>query len=124
MKRKYKVRVHESGERDGATAAGTIVLHIGGSVAHEAHSIDELEESIRRQIDLGKMARGCVYQICPSGISGERPRCMAAPLNGDLRDCVLDPAAGLYSEFRRIRYLAPETRAVFDAEQVFDEALV
>ena len=92
-------------------------------MAQEAHSNDELEESIRRQINLGKMARGCVYQICPSGISSERPRCVAAPLVGDLQNCVLDTAAGLYSEFQRIRYSLPETTALRQAEPLFEEVL-
>ncbi len=123
MKRKYKVRVHESGDRDGATASGTIVLHVGGSMAHEASSIEELEQSIRRQVEAGKLARGCVYQICPSGISSERPLAVSAPLAGELRSCLLETAAGLYSEFRRIRYPAPETAQVLEQE-VLEEVLV
>ena len=123
MKRKYKVRVHESGDRDGATASGTIVLHVGGSMAHEASSIEELEQSISRQIEAGKLARGCVYQICPSGISAERPVALAAPLAGDLRNCLLETPAGLYSEFRRIHYPTPETAPAVEQEAL-EEVLV
>ncbi|MDQ2841411.1 MAG: hypothetical protein M3Y72_10315 [Acidobacteriota bacterium] len=107
MKRRYKLRVHESGERDGATQAGTIVFHLGGSTAVEAKSIDEVEASLRKQIAAQDLSRGRVYQICPPADSPECLRSLAVSLDGSFQDCILDPAPGFYSEFRRIRFPEP-----------------
>ncbi len=107
MKNRYKVRAHESGERDGATSDGTIVLHLGGSVAIEAESMDAVEALVRKQVATGKLAKGSVYQIAVCGSTGERTRTLAVDLLGNIRDCRLDRAEGFYSEFRRIHYPAP-----------------
>ncbi len=104
MKRRYKIRVHESGDRDGATAAGTLVSHRGGSIAIEAATVEEAEKAVRKGIQDGKMARGCVYQICPLGESTESLRMFAAALEGEPRACVLETASGIYAEFQRIRF--------------------
>ena len=101
---RYKIRVHESGDHDGAVAAGTIVLHLGGSSSIEARSIDEVEASLRKQIAAGQAARGRVYQICPSLGSSEPSRCLAVGSEGEPKTCFLESANGLYAEFRRIRF--------------------
>ncbi len=107
MKNRYKVRAHESGERDGATGEGTIVLHLGGSVAIEAESMDSVEALVHKQVSSGKMAKGSVYQIAACGSTGERTRTLAVDLLGNIRDCRLDRAEGIYAEFRRIHYPPP-----------------
>ncbi len=104
MKHRYKVRAHESGERDGATGEGTIVLHLGGSVAVEADSIDTVEGLVRKQIAAGKLPKGSVYQICPCGSAAETLRTFAVDLKGEVSACSLESAGGFYSDFRRIRY--------------------
>ncbi len=104
MRRRYKLRIHESGNRDGVIEAGTMVMHIGGSAAVEAKSIDEVEAGIRKQVAADTLSRGCVYQICPPGDSQESLRSLAVAVDGSFRNCVLDPASGIYSEFRRIRF--------------------
>jgi hypothetical protein len=112
MKRRYKIRTHESGDRDGRTEAGTIVLHIGGSAATEATDIDEADAAIRKQVAANKLPRGCFYQICPPSGSTEPLRTLAVALDGSVALCFLDPARGLYSEFRRVRFPAPVAPAV------------
>jgi hypothetical protein len=104
--RQYKIRTHTSGHNDGATADGTIVLHIGGGVAVQASSIEEAEVVIKSQVGEGKLARGCVYQICPPAASTESLRALAVALDGAFQNCELDSAGGLYAEFRRIRMLS------------------
>ena len=103
-KLRYKIRIHESGEHDGSIAAGTIMLHVGGSSSIEAKSIGEVEAGLRKQIATGQAARGRVYQICPSLGSPELPRCLAVGSEGEPLACFLESAHGLYAEFRRIRF--------------------
>lgn len=103
MKRRYKVRLHESGDHDGEVTSGTIVQHIGGSTTIEARSIEEAERSVREQVGRGMLGRGCVYQICPPPGGVEDLRSLAVALDGQFQDCQLETAHGLYSEFRRIR---------------------
>ncbi len=105
MKRRYKIRTHESGNQDGSTETGTIVLHIGGSNTVEAKSIDEVEANLRKQVAAEQLSKGCVYQIYPTDCT-ESLRSLAVALDGSFQDCQLDPAQGLYSEFRRIRLTA------------------
>ncbi len=116
MKRRYKIRAHESGDRDGRTDAGTIVLHIGGSAAIDAATIGEVEEEIRKQVNANKLGRGCFYQICPPPGSPEPLRTLAVPVDGPIEPCFLDQARGLYSEFRRVRFAAPISLAGAERE--------
>lgn len=103
MKRRYKVRLHESGDHDGEIASGTIVQHIGGSMTIEAPSIEAAERAVREQVSRGKLGRGCVYQIWPPADGREDLRSLAVALDGRFQDCMLETAHGLYAEFRRIR---------------------
>lgn len=111
MTRRYRILEHESGDRDGGTEEGTIVLHIGGSTAIEAQSIEDAEEAVRRQVSSNKRHKGCVYQILPPAGSTESLRALAVALSGEFRSCSLDKGSGLYSEFRRIHY-AGQTQAL------------
>ena len=104
MTRRYKVLGHESGDRDGAVEAGTIVVHIGGSTTVEAQSIDDVEAGIRKQVAARTLSAGCVYQILPPQDGTESLRALAVALDGNFRPCSLETGKGIYSEFRRIRY--------------------
>ncbi|HTU45650.1 MAG TPA: hypothetical protein VMF91_11345 [Bryobacteraceae bacterium] len=103
MSCRYQIRVFESTQKDGATAAGTIIAPIAQTFSVYAHSGEEAEKSIRKDIDKGKLARGKVYQILPLLGNAEFTRSLAAGLEGSFDRVFLDPAAGPYSEFRRIR---------------------
>jgi hypothetical protein len=107
MKHRYKIRTHESGDRDGRTDAGTIVLHIGGGAAIEATNIDEADALVRKQVAADELPRGCFYQICPTPGNSEPLRTLAVALDGSIELCFLDAARGFYSEFRRVRFPAP-----------------
>ena len=115
MTRRYKVLGHESGDRDGAVADGTIVVHIGGSTAVDAQSIDDAEAGLRKQVAARKLPAGCVYQILPPRDSTEGLRALAVALDGNFRSCFLDTGSGIYSEFRRIRYADSPTRRESEA---------
>jgi hypothetical protein len=107
MKRRYKIHLHESGERDGSVAEGTLVLHLGGGEAIQACSIEEAENAVRKNVHDGKLGRGRVYQICPPPDSSESLRALAVAMNGESRGCYLDHGHGLYAEFKRIRLSEP-----------------
>ncbi len=111
MPHRYKVRVYESGDQDGATAAGTLVLHIGGSSAIEAGSVECAKTEIQTQVKAGRLARGCVYQICAAGTSPEHSTAFTADLQGLFHACQLAAATGLYAEFRRIQFPSPEAKS-------------
>jgi hypothetical protein len=103
MKHRYKIRTHESGNQDGSTETGTLVLHIGGSSPIDAQSIDEVEAAIRKNIASKTIPSGRVYQICPPPETSESLRSLAVALDGSFHQCTLEPAKGLYSEFRKIK---------------------
>lgn len=103
MSCRYQVRVFESVQRDGATVANTTVTPTVQTLSVYAHSADEAEASIHKSIANGKLGRGRVYQIWPSLGNGEFTRSLAIALDGSSQRVLLDPAAGPYSELRRIR---------------------
>jgi len=107
MSCRYQVRVFESTQKDGATAAGTIIAPLAQTFSVYAYSGEEAEKSIRKDIDKGKLARGKVYQILPLLGNAELTRSLAVGLEGSFDRVFLDPAAGPYSEFRRIRLPQP-----------------
>lgn len=103
MSCRYQVRVFESTQKDGATAAGTIIAPLAQTFSIYAYSGEEAEKSIRKDIAKGKLARGKIYQILPLLGNAELTRSLAVGLEGSFDRVFLDPAAGPYSEFRRIR---------------------
>lgn len=67
------------------------------------HSAEEAEKSIGKDVAKGKLARGRVYQVLPLMGNAELTRSLAVALDCSFQRVFLDPAAGPYSEFRRIR---------------------
>src|SRR5689334_11580909 len=99
--------MYESGDADGATAPGTIVLPIDRSFTVYAYSAEEADQLVRRDVQNGKLPKGRVYQICPQLGNPELIRSTVATLEGEFHRVFLDPASGLYAEFRRLRYVQP-----------------
>jgi hypothetical protein len=103
MSCRYQIRVFESTQKDGATMAGTIMAPLAQTFSVYAYSGEEAEKSIRKDIATGKLARGKVYQVLPLIGNAELTRSLAVGLDGSFERVFLDPAAGPYSEFRRVR---------------------
>jgi hypothetical protein len=104
MSQRYKVRAFESGDQDGVVEAGTVVLPVERSFSVYARGVDEAEHKVKQDVLAGKLAVGRVYQVCPPFGNSESIRSFSVCSEGKCRRTFLDPAAGLYSEFRRIRY--------------------
>jgi hypothetical protein len=103
MSKKYSIRVYESRKKDGMTCAGTVVEPLDMALSIYADSGDAAESQLCKDVEAGKLLRGRIYQICPSLSVPELIRSMAASLEGSFERVFLDPAAGLYSEARRVR---------------------
>lgn len=103
MSKKYSIRIYESRKKDGMTCAGTVVEPLEISLSIYADSGDGAELQLRKDVEAGKLLSGRIYQICPSLSVPELIRSMAASLDGSFERVFLDPAAGLYSEARRVR---------------------
>lgn len=110
MSGRYQVRVFESVEKDGATAAGTILEPLSLTFSLYADSAEGADILLRKDVDKGKRSRGTVYQICPVK-SQEFTRSIAAALDGSFQHVFLDPAGGPYSEIRRVRLPKPAADA-------------
>jgi hypothetical protein len=107
MSCRYQIRVFESTQKDGNTSPGTIVTPLAFTFSVYVYSGEEAEKSIRRDVAKGKLSRGRVYQILPLLGNAELTRSLAVALDGSFEHVFLDPAAGPYSEFRRLRLPAP-----------------
>jgi hypothetical protein len=107
MNCRYQVRVFESIEKDGITSAGTVVAQVAFTFSVYAYSAEEAEKQVRKGVERGKFSRGKVYQILPAIGGGELTRSLAVAPDGSSAHVFLDPAAGPYSEFRRIRLPQP-----------------
>jgi hypothetical protein len=104
MNHRYKVRVFSSDDGSGDTGAGTIVQAIERSFYVQAGSADEVERAIQLDISKNKLAKGRVYQVCPQFGNPESIRAFSVAVDGMFQRAFLDPAQGIYSEIRRIRY--------------------
>jgi len=104
MSQRYKISAFESGDHDGSIAAGTVVLPVERSFSIYSRGVDEAEQKVQREIAEGNLARGRVYQVSPPFGNSESIRAFSVCSEGKCRRAFLDPASGLYSEFRRIRY--------------------
>lgn len=119
MSCRYQVRVFESVQQDGATAAGTTVRPSVETFSVYAYSADEAEKSICKGVANGKLKRGRVYQIWPFLGNGEFTRSLAIACDGSLHRVWLDPATGPFGELRRIR--VPSDTAASDTPSVAAE---
>jgi hypothetical protein len=115
MSGRYQIRVFESAAKDGATMAGAILTPVAYTFSIYADSCDQAEKSIRKDIGKGKLSRGRIYQLLPVLGNGELARSLAVSLDGSFDRVFLDPAAGPYSELRRVR---PCNFAVATAQSV------
>jgi hypothetical protein len=111
MSCRYQVRIFESTEKDGATSAGTVLTPVAFTFSVYAYSAEEAEKSLRKDVAKGKLGRGKVYQILPVIGNGEFVRSLAVACDGSFEHVFLDPAAGPFSEFRRIRLPQPPSAA-------------
>ena len=107
MSHRYIIRTYEDCDKKGATSPGTVLEPLNRELSFYAYSADEIEERIRREVAAGLLAPGRVYQICPWMSNPELIRSVAVSLDGSFQRVFLDPAAGLYGEFRRIRLPRP-----------------
>jgi hypothetical protein len=108
--------MYESGDGDGGIAAGTIVVSIDRGFSLDADSADEAERRLHEGVIAGKLPGGRVYKISPADGNAELIRTVAFCENGNGRHVILEPAMGMYSEFRRLRYVE-ETPAPHAAAQ-------
>jgi hypothetical protein len=104
MSHRYKIRSFESGDHNGKVDAGTVVLPLEKTFSIFARTVDEAERQLRDNLAEEKLERGCVYQVCPPFGNPESIRAFAVSLAGECQRVYLDPASGIYSESRRIRY--------------------
>ncbi len=109
------IRTYEDREKNGATIPGTIVEPVTRELSLYAYSADEAEKKLCSDIVSGKLPAGRVYQICPWMANPEMIRSFAASLDGSFQRVFLDPAAGLYGEYRRIRLPKP---SIFETEEI------
>ncbi len=103
MSHRYMIRIYEDCDNNGATGVGTVTQLVNREMCIYAYSADETEKKLRADVAAGKLPAGRVYQICPWMANLELIRSFAASLDGSFQRVFLDPAAGLYSEFRQVR---------------------
>ncbi|HEY3940136.1 MAG TPA: hypothetical protein VGL97_22100 [Bryobacteraceae bacterium] len=116
MSTRYKVRMYESCNADGGIEPDTIMRPVDRSFSLYAESAEEVESKLKRDVQEKKLEGSRVYQICPQFGSAELIRSVSVSSDATLQRVFLDPAAGLYSEFRRIRRPAIAPSAVESAE--------
>jgi hypothetical protein len=104
MSQRYKVRAFESGDQDGIVDAGTIVMPVERSFSVYSRNVADAEQKIQAEVTEGKLATGRIYEICPPFGNPESIRAFSVCHQRIFRRAYLDPASGIYSEFRRIRY--------------------
>jgi hypothetical protein len=100
---RYLVRVFSDQEQNGATVPGTVVVPMDIQLSFYTDSADDAEKKLYTDVLKGKLAKGRVYQICPSMVSFEPIRTCAIAPDGSAHRVFLDPVGGLYSQSRRIR---------------------
>ncbi len=102
MSGRYQVRVFESIDKDGATSAGAKLQPTTLTFSVYADSMDHAEAILRKEIEKGKHSRGKVYQVCATA-GHIMMRSVAASVDGSFFHVFMDPAAGPYSDLRRLR---------------------
>jgi len=103
---RYRIRMYESGDGDGGIAAGTIVLAVDRGFSLDAASTEDAERRIRKDVIDGKLEVGRVYKISPAASDSESVLTVAFSEDAHAQRVTLEPAMGIYSEFRRLRYVA------------------
>ncbi len=105
MNHRYKIRMYESGDGDGSIADGTIVWAVDRGFSLDAKSADDAERSIRKDVASGRLEVGRVYEISPAAGDSELMRAIAFCPDSNAQRVTFEAAKGLYSEFRRLRYV-------------------
>jgi hypothetical protein len=105
MNHRYKIRMYESGDGDGSTADGTIIWAVDRGFSLDAKSADDAERTIRKDVAAGKLETGRVYEISPAAGDSELMRAIAFCPDSNVQRVTFEAAKGLYSEFRRLRYV-------------------
>jgi len=105
MNHRYKIRMYESGDGDGSIADGTIILAVDRGFSLDAKSADDAERTIRKDVAAGKLEVGRVYEISPAAGVSELTRAIAFSPDSKARRVTFEAAKGIYSEFRRLRYV-------------------
>lgn len=118
MSQRYRIRIYESADGDYLIGPGTVVAPIERSFTVYAYSAEEAEASVRNDVSKGKLSPGKVYQVCPWLGNPELTRSIAASHDGSFQHVFLDPAFGMYGEFRRVRLPTPSPALTQDAELV------
>lgn len=108
MTGRYQIRVFESVDKDGVTSPGAVFGPSALTFSIYADSSEHAELTLRKDIQKGKWPRGIVYQICPP-LGHGLIRSFASALDGSFFHVFMDPAAGPYSELRRLRLPKPES---------------
>jgi hypothetical protein len=109
--------MYESGDRDGSLAPATIVVPIERCFNLTAKTSSDVELQLRKDVMDKKLPTGRVYQINPMIGNPEAIRSIALDEHANVSRVFLDPAKGLYSEFRRIRYPDPTPQLPILVEQ-------
>jgi hypothetical protein len=104
MRNRYKIRPFESCDFDGTVEAGTVVMPVERCFSIQAGSVAEAESKVRLQIETGQIKACRVYEITPPFGNSESIRAFSVNHELQFLRAYLDPATGVYSEFRRIRY--------------------
>jgi hypothetical protein len=123
MSHRYKIRAFESGDQDGVVDAGTIVVPIERTFSLFARTVDEAERKLQEDVLADKLPKGRIYQICPPFGNPESIRAFAVNTTGECTRVFLDPASGIYSEFRRLRYKDLRVNAQRDTVVELQKAL-
>jgi len=107
MAQRYTIRTYEDANGRNSTSSGTIVALVLREMSIYAESANEAEMQLRDDVASGGLPAGRIYQICPWLSNPELVRSVAASLDGSFQRVFLDPAAGLYSDLRRVRVSNP-----------------
>jgi hypothetical protein len=109
LNHRYKIRTFEAREGSRNLAMGAVVLPMDISFSLHATSVDEVERILCEYVRHGKLAAERVYQIWPLIGNAETIRSVAIDQTANARRVALETTVGMYSMFRRIRYVEENT---------------
>jgi hypothetical protein len=104
---RYVIRVFADRDENNSTDPGTLVRPLDVQLSYFTDTAEQAEKRLTREAAEGKVAKGRVYQICPSMGSFEPIRTCAIGADGSSKHVFLDPIEGLYGSARRIRLPRP-----------------
>ena len=110
----YKIRIYESGDGSGGIGEGEIVHTVDRGFSVYAYTANDVEAKLCKDVVDKKLEGNKIFQVCPPVGCNELTRTLAVNELGAAQRVFLDPASGLYSAFRRVRY--PEARIKTEIE--------